>query len=89
MKQPIQNVTITYVATLEDEAKIDSVHKLDKPLEFAVGAGKVLKGMDEAITYVSLDSTVHLYPPYEHAFGERGVPSYSDYLFEINILKID
>lgn len=42
-------VKVDYTGTLEDGTVFDSSEKQGKPLEFEVGAGKIIKGFDEAV----------------------------------------
>ncbi|MFC1769239.1 peptidylprolyl isomerase [Nanoarchaeota archaeon] len=64
-------VKIDYEGSLEDGQVFDSSQKHGAPLEIEVGAGKVIKGFDDALIGMEKDQekTITLKP--EEAYGER------------------
>jgi FKBP-type peptidyl-prolyl cis-trans isomerase 2 len=70
---PIKNgdrIKIEYKGTLEDGTVFDSSERLGTPMEFTVGAGHVIKGIENAVVGMEKgeEKKVKLQPP--EAFGE-------------------
>jgi len=64
-------VKIDYTGTFEDGTVFDSSKKLGKPLEFEVGSGTIIKGLDEAIVgmYKGQEKEIVIQP--EAAYGNH------------------
>ncbi len=84
-------VSVHYVGTFLDGKEFDSSKKHDKPFEFEVGEGRVIKGWDEALQLMPVGSKWKIYLPYELAYGERQmrtIPACSLLIFEVELLEI-
>ena len=89
-------VQIFYATWTIDSALIDqSKGYLDghrfEPLEFIVGTGGVIKGLDEAATYMQLNTKANLVLPSEIAYGQNGnatVPGFTTLLMEVEVYKV-
>ncbi|GAB4389890.1 MAG: peptidylprolyl isomerase [Thermodesulfovibrionales bacterium] len=56
---------------IADGDAIDSSEKRGRPLEFTVGDGRVIKGLDEAVRGMAVGETKTLRVPPEKAYGVR------------------
>ncbi|MBD3352130.1 MAG: peptidylprolyl isomerase [Candidatus Lokiarchaeota archaeon] len=65
-------VKITYVGTFDDGFVFDSTEKHGgKPLEFIVGKGSVIKGMEEAVIGMEVGEEKEIKIEPKDAYGER------------------
>lgn len=71
---------------------IQSSKDSGQPFEFTVGQGQVIKGWDEALTYMREGAKAKIILPSEIAYGatERGpdIPAYSTLVFDIEVLEV-
>jgi FKBP-type peptidyl-prolyl cis-trans isomerase FkpA len=67
-------VTLNYTGTLTDGVKFDSSHDRQQPLEFKLGAGRVIKGWDEGVAKLHVGDHAILVIPGKLAYGAKGVP---------------
>ena len=63
-------VRIHYTGTLDDGTQFDSSAGRD-PLEFALGAGQVIPGFDNAVDGMAVGESKTVTIPAEEAYGER------------------
>ena len=63
-------VSIHYTGTLTDGSTFDSSNGRD-PLEFTVGAGQIIPGLDQAIPGMAVGDTKTVTVPADQAYGER------------------
>jgi len=65
------NVEVHYVGTFEDGTEFDNSHTRGATLDFEVGAGRMIKGFDQAVVGMTegQTKTVSLTP--DNAYGER------------------
>lgn len=63
-------VKITYVGTLNDGQMFDSSEGRD-PLEFVLGSGQIIKGLDSAIPGMSVGDKKTVNVPCDQAYGEK------------------
>ncbi|MEJ8561232.1 peptidylprolyl isomerase [Yoonia sp. GPGPB17] len=61
-------VRITYIGTLTNGKMFDSSEGRD-PLEFVVGSGQVIKGLDSAITGMAVGDKKDIAVPCDQAYG--------------------
>jgi FKBP-type peptidyl-prolyl cis-trans isomerase len=87
---PGAQVVVHYEGFLLDGTKFDSSRDLGKPLTFAVGMGRVIKGWDEALLTMKKGEKRTLLIPWWLAFGEAGkgpVPKRATVRFEIELVN--
>jgi len=89
-----KKVTIHYVATLaKNGKKFDSSVDRRQPFEFKLGTTPLVKGLDSEIVGMSVGGKRKIMIPSEQAYGARGagdvVPSNSDLIFEVELLKVE
>lgn len=85
-------VSTHYKGTLTNGTKFDSSYDRSQPLSFQHDAGQMIKGYDEAITFLSKGGKGVFIIPYYNAYGAAGrapvIPAYSDLVFEIELMDI-
>jgi len=68
-------VILNYTGTLTNGVKFDSSYDRNEPLEFKLGAGRVIKGWDEGVGKLRVGDHAILVIPGKLAYGPRGVPN--------------
>jgi FKBP-type peptidyl-prolyl cis-trans isomerase len=86
------DIVVHYVGKLDDGRQFDSSRARQDPLDFALGAGDVIKGWDEGIAGMKVGGRRKLHIPARLAYGEHGlagiIPPGATLLFEIELLEI-
>jgi FKBP-type peptidyl-prolyl cis-trans isomerase len=63
-----------------------------EPISFPLGAGQVIQGWDEGLTYINEGAKAILLIPSYLAYGERGaggeIPPNSPLIFEVEMVKV-
>lgn len=86
-----QKVKVHYTGWLTDGTKFDSSFDHDRPFEFPLGAGRVIKGWDEGVEGMKVGGKRLLIIPPELGYGGRAVgpiPPNSVLKFEVELLEI-
>ena len=87
-----QDVVVHYVGWLADGRQFDSSRARRDPLDFALGAGDVIKGWDQGIAGMRVGGKRKLTIPAELAYGEQGcggvIPPQATLLFEVELLEV-
>ena len=87
-----QDVLVHYVGWLTNGQQFDSSRARRDPLDFALGAGDVIKGWDEGITGMKVGGKRKLTIPAELAYGDQGcggvIPPPATLIFEVELLEI-
>jgi peptidylprolyl isomerase len=68
-------VVLNYTGTLTNGLKFDSSHDRNEPLEFKLGAGRVIKGWDEGVGKLRVGDYAILVIPGKLAYGPKGIPN--------------
>ncbi len=91
MPQTGQTVTVHYRGILENGKTFDSSYDRNRPFDFRVGVGQVIKGWDEGVASLSIGGKRLLVIPPDLAYGSRQVgpiPSNATLIFEVELLRI-
>lgn len=65
------NVEVHYVGTFEDGTEFDNSHVRGETLNFEVGAGRMIKGFDQAVVGMTEGETKSITLTPDVAYGER------------------
>lgn len=83
------NVTVHYTGKLTNDTIFDSSVPRNQPFTFKLGAGMVIKGWDEGVSYLHVGDKARLTIPANLGYGERAagkIPPNSTLIFEIEVL---
>jgi peptidylprolyl isomerase len=89
--QIAQNITVHYRGILKNGKPFDSSYDRNRPFEFRLGVGQVIKGWDEGFSGMGIGGKRLLVIPPELGYGSRKVgpiPENSTLIFEVELLKI-
>ncbi len=85
-------VRVHYVGTFTDGSQIDSAHDRNKPFDFVVGQGQVIKGWDQGIPGMKVGEKRKLVIPPSLAYGaggRAGIPPNATLIFDIDLLAVN
>ena len=86
------DICVHYVGRLLDGQQFDSSRNRRDPLDFALGAGDVIKGMDQGVQGMRVGGTRKLTIPAELAYGEHGcggvIPPNATLVFDVELLEV-
>lgn len=87
-----ERVKIHCKGTLENGTVFLDTRKFNSPMKFEIGAGKTIKGLDEAVTLLKVGDKASIIVPSSLGYGSKkkgGIPANSELKFEIEILEIN
>jgi FKBP-type peptidyl-prolyl cis-trans isomerase FkpA len=86
------DIVVHYVGWLVSGQQFDSSRARRDPLDFALGAGDVIKGWDQGIEGMRVGGKRRLTIPAELAYGDQGcggvIPPQATLVFEVELLEI-
>ena len=90
---PGKKVKVWYTGKLLDGTVFDASEKHNKPFEFVLGQGQVIKGWDEGIAMMNEGGKATLIIPSKLAYGERGsgqfIKPFSPLVFEVELQEVE
>ena len=89
---PGKTVRVHYTGKFQDGRVFDSSVTRGEPLEFKLGAGRVIKGWDEGIALMKVGGKAQLIVPPQLAYGERGaggvIPPNATLVFDVELIAV-
>ena len=91
-----KTVSVHYTGWLDEKGakgkKFDSSRDRGVPIQFPLGAGKVIPGWDEGISGMKVGGTRTLLIPSKLGYGARGagdaIPPYADLIFDVELVEV-
>ena len=86
------DIVVHYVGKLADGTQFDSSRSRRDPLDFALGAGDVMKGLDQGVQGMRVGGLRKLTIPAELAYGDSGcggvIPAGATLVFDVELLEV-
>lgn len=89
---PGKTVRVHYTGRFPDGRVFDSSVERGEPIEFILGAGRVIKGWDEGIALMNVGGKGQLTIPPHLGYGERGaggvIPPNATLVFDVELVEV-
>jgi peptidylprolyl isomerase len=86
-----QTVSVHYTGTLPNGTKFDSSRDRNQPISFPLGAGRVIKGWDEAIAEMKVGTRAKITIPPAMGYGDKGaggvIPPNATLIFDVELME--
>lgn len=90
--QPGDLISVHYTGKLKDGTVFDSSLARNKPIQFTLGQGQVIKGWEEGLMEMCIGEKRQLIIPPELGYGKRGagnvIPPDATLIFETELVSI-
>jgi len=87
-----RTVSVHYTGKLQNGKVFDSSHTRGTPIEFPLGAERVIKGWDEGIALMKVGGKAQLVIPPELGYGARGaggvIPANATLIFDVELVAV-
>jgi FKBP-type peptidyl-prolyl cis-trans isomerase len=88
-----KTVSVHYTGKLQSTGKVfDSSYTRGEPIEFKLGAGRVIRGWDEGIALMKVGGKAQLIIPPQLGYGERGaggvIPPNATLIFDVELVSV-
>mmetsp|Transcript_37849 Transcript_37849/g.75796 ORF Transcript_37849/g.75796 Transcript_37849/m.75796 type:complete len:110 (+) Transcript_37849:22-351(+) len=88
-----QTLEMHYRGTLASNGEeFDSSFKRNKPFQFKIGVGQVIRGWDEGVMKMSVGEKAKLIMTADYGYGAQGaggvIPPNADLIFEVQLLRV-
>lgn len=87
-----KRIFVHYTGTLTDGTEFDSSRESNRPFQFVVGAGGVIKGWDVGIAGMKVGERRKLTIPPDLAYGANArpkIPANSTLVFDVELLRVE
>ncbi|HYD57875.1 MAG TPA: FKBP-type peptidyl-prolyl cis-trans isomerase [Burkholderiales bacterium] len=90
--KPGDEIVVHYVGKILDGRQFDSSRERRDPLDFSLGAGDVIKGLDQGVAGMRVGGLRKLTIPAELGYGEHGcggvIPPHATLEFDVELLEV-